>query len=114
MSEPGLTNPWEPWQRLIDSIGPDYRRRLYKARARARPRLNDLDEHELASIASAGRGIAGALDEEGARLTVSLTDDRERQSRLASELQAESERIARETQWTRAIERLNDAAAETG
>jgi hypothetical protein len=74
---------------------------LYKARDQARPRLNDLDEHELASIASEGRRIAGALDEEGARVTVSLTNDRERQSRLASELQAESERIARETRWTR-------------
>ena len=66
VSEPGLTNSWEPWQRLIDSIGPDYRRRLYEARDRARPRLNDLDEHELASIASEGRRIAGTLNEEGA------------------------------------------------
>ena len=35
MSEPGLTNPWEPWQRLLDSIGPDYRRRFHEARERA-------------------------------------------------------------------------------
>ena len=86
MSERGLTNPWEPWQRLLDSIGPDYRRRFHEARERAMAGLAEFNEDELASIASEGRRIAASLDEEGARLTVSLTDDRERQSRLASEL----------------------------
>ena len=85
MSE--LTNPWEPWQRLIDSIGSYYRGRLFKARDRATAKLGELDEEELGAIASEGRRIASSLDEEGARLTVSLTDDRERHSKLASELQ---------------------------
>lgn len=75
-------------------------------------RLNDLDEHELAWIASEGRSTAGALDEEGARLTVSLTDERERQSRLASELQAESERTAREARWTRPGRKRRQARAD--
>jgi hypothetical protein len=47
------------------------------------------------SIASEDRRIASPLDEEGARLTVSLTDDRERHSRLASELQQEAQRLGR-------------------
>jgi hypothetical protein len=69
---------------------------LYKARDRARGGLEGLEDDELAAIASEGRRIAGTLDVEGARLTVSLNDDREHQSRLASELQAESERVARQ------------------
>jgi hypothetical protein len=81
VSEPGVTNPWEPWQRLIDSIGPDYRAQLFRARDRAKGTLDDLGDEELASIASAGRRIASSLDEEGARLTVSLHADRERDSR---------------------------------
>jgi hypothetical protein len=100
VSEPGLTNPWEPWQRLLDSIGPEYRRRLYEARDRARAGLQELDEEELTGIASEGRRIAATLDEEGARLTVSLTNERERRSRVASNLQADSERLARQARWT--------------
>ena len=65
MSEPGLTNPWEPWQRLLDSIGPEYRRCLYKARNRAGARLQELGEEELAAIASEGRRIAATLDGKG-------------------------------------------------
>jgi hypothetical protein len=72
MSDRGLTNQWEPWQRLIDSIGPYYRDRLFEARDRANAKLDDLDEEELASLASEGRKIASSLDEDDARVTVSL------------------------------------------
>ena len=112
MSEPSLTNPWEPWQRLLDSIGPDYRRRLYKARDRARVGLQELDEEQLAAIASEGRRIAATLDEEAARLTVSLTNDRERRSRLASNLQAESQRLARQARWTLSPRRRRQARTD--
>jgi hypothetical protein len=114
VSEPRLTNPWEPWQRLLDAIGPDYRRRLYKARQRARVELEGIDEQQLTAIASKGRTIAATLDVEGARLTVSLNDDRERESRLASTLQAESEAIARQARWTVSPRRRRQARADTG
>ena len=61
MSEPGLTNQWEPWQRLIDSIGPHYRTQLFTARDRARGELRDLDEEQLESVAAEGRRVAARL-----------------------------------------------------
>ena len=51
--------PWEPWQRLIDSIGPYYRTRLFAARDRARGELCDLDEEQLGAIAADGRSGCG-------------------------------------------------------
>ncbi len=99
MSEPGLTNQWEPWQRLIDSIGPYCRARLLAARDRARGELRDIDEEQLEAIAAEGRRVASSLDEEGARLTVTLTDDRERNSRLAADLQREAELLLRRRRW---------------
>ena len=66
MSEPGVTNQWEPWQRLIDSIGPYYRGRLFNARDEARRELGELDDQELRAIAAEGRRTSGMLDEEGA------------------------------------------------
>jgi hypothetical protein len=107
-----LTNPWEPWQRLIDSIGSYYRGRLFKARDQAQAKLGELDEEELRSIASEGRRIAGSLDEEGARLTVSLTDDRERHAKLASELQHEAQRLARQAHRTLLPRRRRQARAD--
>jgi hypothetical protein len=62
-----LTNPWEPWQRLIDSIGSYYRGRLFKARDQAKTELGELDEEELRAAASEGRRIASPMDEEDAR-----------------------------------------------
>jgi hypothetical protein len=112
VSEPGLTNPWEPWQRLIHSIGPHYRGQLFKACDCAKGELEDVDEEELVSIAAEGRRIASSLDDEGARQTVSLTDDRERQSKAASELRLEAERIARETRWTMSLRRRQQARAD--
>ena len=102
MSDRGLTNQWEPWQRLIDSIGPYYRDRLFEgdrlfeARDRANAKLDDLDEEELASLASEGRKIASWLDEDDARLTVSLHDERDRYTRRADELRAEAGRLRRQ------------------
>jgi hypothetical protein len=110
MSE--LTNPWEPRQRLIDAIGPYYRGRLFQARDWAKARWGDLDEEELVVFASQGRGIASSLDQEGARLTVTLTDERERQSKLAGELQRDAEALARRARWTLALGRRRQARAE--
>ena len=56
---------------------PYYRRQLFAARDRARDELRDLDEEQLERVAAEGRKVAGSLDEEGARLTVTLTEDRE-------------------------------------
>src|SRR5450755_149031 len=60
VSEPGLTNQWEPWQRLIDSIGPYYRRQLLAARDRAKGELCELEEEQLAALAAEGRRVASS------------------------------------------------------
>jgi hypothetical protein len=99
VSEPGLTNPRQPWQRLIDSIGRYYRGRLFNARDEAKRELGELDDQELWVIAAAGSAAAGTLDEEGARLTIRLTDQRERHSQLACDLQREAELLARRRRW---------------
>jgi hypothetical protein len=57
--------------------------------------LCELDEEQLAALAAEGRRVASSLDEEGTRLTVSLTEARERHSRLAGDLQREAELLAR-------------------
>src|SRR5436305_3979911 len=112
MSERGLTNQWESWQRLIDSIGPYYRTQLFAARDRARGELRDLDEEQLESVAAEGRTVAGSLDEEGARVTVDLTEDRERHSRLAADLQREAEVLLRRRRWAVASRRRRQARAD--
>jgi hypothetical protein len=112
MSDPGVTNSWEQWRRLIDSIGPYYRTRLLAARDRARGGLRDLDEEQLESVAAEGRRVASSLDEEGARLTVTLTDDRERQSRLAADLQREAELLLRRRRRALAPRRRRQARAD--
>jgi hypothetical protein len=112
VSEPGLRNPWEPWQRLIDSIGPYYRSQLLAARDLARGELCDLDDEQLETVAAEGRRVANSLDEEGARLTVSLTEDRERDSRLAANLQREAELILGRWRWPLASRRRRQARAE--
>lgn len=112
VSEQGLTNRWEPWQRVIDSIGPYYRTQLFAARDRARDELCDLDEEQLEAIAAEGHAVAGSLDEEGARLTVTLTEDRERHSRLAGDLQREAELLLRRQRWALASRRRRQARAD--
>ena len=92
VSERGLTNRWEPWQRLIDSIGPYYRAQLFAARDRARDELRDLDEEQLEAIAAEGRAVAGSLDEEGARLTVTV--DRGSGTALATRRETCSARLS--------------------
>ena len=59
----------------------------------------DLDEEQLEAIAAEGRTVAGSVDEEDARLTVSLTEDRERHSRLVAELRREAELLLRRQRW---------------
>jgi hypothetical protein len=61
MSERGLTNQWESWQRLIDSIGPYYRTQLFAARDRARGELRNLDEEQLESVAAEGARLRAPL-----------------------------------------------------
>jgi hypothetical protein len=112
VSEPGLTNPWEPWQQLIDSIGQNYRTQLLAARDRARGELRDLDEEQLETVAAKGRRVAGSLDEDGARLTVSLTEDRERHSRLAADCQREAELPLRRRRWALAPRPRREARAD--
>jgi hypothetical protein len=112
VSGQGLTNRWEPWQRLIDLIGPYYRTQLFAARDRARDELCDLDEERLEAIAAEGRAVAGSLDEEGAHLTVTLTEDRERHSRLAGDLQREAELLLRRRRWALASRRRRQARAD--
>ena len=112
MSERGLTNQWEPWQRLIDSIGPYYRTQLFAARDRAKDELCDLDEEQLEAIAAEGRKAAGSLDEDGARLTVRLTEHRERHSRLAADLQREAELVLRRRRWVLAPRRRRQARTD--
>ena len=103
----GLTNQWEPWQRLIDSIGPYYGAQLFTARAGER-RATHVDE-DLETVAAEGRRVAGSLDEEGARLMVALTEGRERQSRLAADLQREAELMRRHRRWALAPRRAAGA-----
>jgi hypothetical protein len=112
VSEPGLTNPWEPWQRLIDSIGPSYRGQLLAAGDHARGELFDLDEGQRETVAAEGRRVANSLNDEGARVTVSLTEDRERHSRLAADLQREAELILRRRRWPLASRRRREARAD--
>jgi hypothetical protein len=107
-----VSNPWERWQRLIDSIGPYYRSQLLAARDQARGELCDLDEGQLETVAAEGRRVASALDEEGARLTVTLTEDRERHSMLAADLQREAELILRRSRWALASRRRREARAD--
>ena len=112
VSERGLTNPWEPWQRLIDSIGPYYRSQVLAAGDHARGELCDLDEGQRETVAAEGRRVANSLDDEGARLTVSLTEDRERHSRLAADLQRGAELILRRRRWPLASRRRPEARAD--
>ena len=112
MSEPSVTNPWEPWQRLIDSIGPHYREQLFKARDQAKGELDDLDDEQLGVIAEDGRRVASSLDEEGARLTVGVTDDRERHARLAADLEREAQLLLRRRRRVLAPRRRRQARAE--
>jgi hypothetical protein len=72
---------------------------LLAARDRARGKLRDLDEEQLETVAAEGRRAASSLDEDGARLTVTLTDDRERHARLAADLQCEAEALVRRRRW---------------
>jgi hypothetical protein len=56
--------------------------------------------------------LRGSLDEDGARLTVSLTEDRERHSRLAADLQREAELLPRRQRWVLASRRRRQARAD--
>jgi hypothetical protein len=82
------------------------------ARDRARGELRDLNEEQLESIASEGRAVARSLDEEGARLTVNLTEDRERHSRLAADLQREAEVLLRRQRRALASRRRRQSRAD--
>jgi hypothetical protein len=90
----------EVWRRLFDAIGREYRARLLKARDRARAELTELDRRRLEALAADGRAVAGSLDEDGARSTVRLNDDRARYSNQAGELRREATLIAKRARRT--------------
>lgn len=69
------------------------------ARDRAKGELRELDDEQLETVAAEGRTVAGTLDEDGARLTVSLTEDRDRHSRLVTDLQREAEQALGRRRW---------------
>jgi hypothetical protein len=88
---------------------------LYKTRDHAKAGPAELDREELASVAAKGREVAGSLDEEGARLTVSLNAERERHSRLADEPRDEAQRLRRQRRRMMSPRRrreMRDEAAE--
>jgi hypothetical protein len=87
------------WRRLFDAIGREYSR-LLKARDRARAELTELDRRRLEALAADGRAVAGSLDEDGARLTVRLNDDRARHSNLAGALRREASLVAERARRT--------------
>jgi hypothetical protein len=112
MSERRLTNQWGPWQRLIDSIGPHYRTQPLEARDRAKDELRDFNDEQLETIAVEGRTAARTLDEDGARLTVTMTEKRERHSRIAGDLQREAELLLRRRRWAMTPQRRRQARAD--
>jgi hypothetical protein len=85
---------------------------LLAARDRAKGELLDLDDEQLETVAAEGRGAAGTLDEDGARLTVTMTEDRERHSRLASDLQREAELLLGRRRWAMTLRRRRQARAD--
>ena len=64
MSERGLTNQWEPWQRLIDSIVPTTAGSSSPGAIGREPQLRDLDE------GAAPRALLAELDAPGLELLV--------------------------------------------
>jgi hypothetical protein len=71
-----------------------------------------VNEEQLESIAAERRPLARSLDEEGARLTVNLTEEREWHSRLAADLQREAEVLLRRQRWALASRRRRQARAD--
>lgn len=103
MSESELAFPYKGWERLFDAVGPKYGATLREAIERARAQLADAGDDQLASLVAVGRSAARSLDEEGARLTVRLHDERDHNSALAAGLDQEAETILRRAPrgWTR-------------
>ena len=93
MAESELGFPYKGWERFFDAIGPRYGAMLREAMNRARAELVDADDERLALLATQGREAASSLDEDGARLTVGLHDERDQKSALASSLDQEAQEL---------------------
>ena len=91
MSESGLGLPYRGWERFFAAIGTGYGTRLREATDRAHAELAGADDEALVAIARAGRAAANSLDEDGARLTVRLHEQRDRHAGLASNLEQQSD-----------------------
>jgi hypothetical protein len=113
VSERDVTDSWAPWQQLIDSIGPYYRDQLFTARDQAKGDLDAFDKEQLEAVAEEGRRVASSLDRDAAQLTVSATDEREREGRLVDERRRKAEALLLGGRWwTLASRRRRQARAE--
>jgi len=93
MAESELGFPYRGWERFFDAIGPRYGAMLREAMNRARAELADTDDEQLALLVRQGREAASSLDEEGARQTVRLHDERDQNAALASSLDQEAQTL---------------------
>jgi hypothetical protein len=93
MSESELAFPYKWWGRFFEAIGPQYGALLSEAMVRAGSRLTGADDDQLASFAAEGRRAAGSLDEDAARLTVRLHDERDQNAALVADLEREAQLI---------------------
>lgn len=93
MSESELAFPYKGWERFFDAVGPKYGAMLREAMDRARAQLSDADDDHLASLVAEGRKAASSLDEDGARLTVRLDEERDQERALAASLEQQAEEI---------------------
>ena len=93
MAESELGFPYRGWERFFDAIGPRYGAMLREAMNRARAELADTDDEQLALLVRQGREAASSLDEEGARQTVRLYQERDQNAALASSLDQEAQTL---------------------
>jgi len=93
MAESELAFPHKGWERFFDAIGPRYGAMLREAMNRARAELADTDDEQLALLVRQGREAASSLDEEGARQTVRLYQERDQNAALASSLDQEAQTL---------------------
>lgn len=99
MSESELGLPYGGWERFFAAVGSRYRGALRHAMERVRAELADADDEQLVALAHEARTTAGSLDEESARLTVRLHDDRDRHGQLAANLEQEAEQLLERAPW---------------
>lgn len=99
MSESELGLPYRGWERFFAAVGSGYHGALRQEMDRLRTELGGTDDEQLASLARDARTAAGSLDEESARLTVRLHDERDRHGQLAANLEQEAEQLLERRRW---------------